>query len=158
MIATCHKDRPASYLGLCRPCYERRLRATNPAYAERQRANQRAWAARNPERIRANTERRKAKLRQDPMLRRNVYLWKQYGIAHDVYLEMLEKQGGGCAICGRAPGKFRHHVDHCHKTGRVRGILCHQCNWYIGKVERGDGLLEKIAAYLKRGEDDRYKI
>lgn len=45
-----------------------------------------------------------------------------------VYDELLEAQGGVCAICGRPPKTRRLHLDHDHKTMRVRGLLCHRCN------------------------------
>ena len=44
------------------------------------------------------------------------------------YTELLEKQGGGCAICESRPKTRRLHVDHNHKTGEVRGLLCMRCN------------------------------
>ena len=44
------------------------------------------------------------------------------------YDALLAAQGGGCAICGNAPKTRRLHVDHDHKTGKVRGLLCHRCN------------------------------
>jgi hypothetical protein len=81
-------------------------------------------------------------------------LKKRYGITAEVYDSLLEKQGGVCACCGKAPeklpGNFRAllHVDHDHQTGDVRGLLCAFCNWFIGGVERG---LQPLAeAYLKR--------
>lgn len=49
-------------------------------------------------------------------------------LAPGEYERMLEAQGGGCAICG-SPGKTRRlHVDHDHRTGRIRGLLCHVHN------------------------------
>src|SRR5437899_4206973 len=50
------------------------------------------------------------------------------GIPQEEYDERLAAQGGGCAICGNAPKTRRLHVDHDHKTGKVRGLLCHRCN------------------------------
>jgi Autographiviridae endonuclease VII len=53
---------------------------------------------------------------------------KQLGVTDDEYALLLEVQGGGCAICGAKPKTRRLHVDHDHKTGKVRGLLCHRCN------------------------------
>jgi len=53
---------------------------------------------------------------------------KQLGVSDDEYARLLEAQGGGCAICGAKPKTRRLHVDHDHKTGKVRGLLCHRCN------------------------------
>jgi Recombination endonuclease VII len=53
---------------------------------------------------------------------------KQLGVGDDEYARLLKAQGGGCAICGAKPKTRRLHVDHDHKTGKVRGLLCHRCN------------------------------
>lgn len=44
------------------------------------------------------------------------------------YLRLLAEQGGHCALCPSTPKNRRLHADHDHKTGRVRGLLCHRCN------------------------------
>lgn len=53
---------------------------------------------------------------------------KQLGVDAAEYDRLLAAQGGGCAICGALPKTRRLHVDHDHRTGRVRGLLCHRCN------------------------------
>ena len=53
---------------------------------------------------------------------------KQLGVDDDRYAEMLRVQGGGCAICGNPPKTRRLDVDHDHRTGKIRGLLCHRCN------------------------------
>lgn len=62
---------------------------------------------------------------------------KRYGMVEEDYLHMFTQQGGQCAICKAPPdkrwGKFA--VDHCHKTGEVRGLLCMICNTAIGRLE-----------------------
>lgn len=67
------------------------------------------------------------------------------------YNEMLAGQGGGCALCGRKPGKTALHVDHCHESNRVRGILCHQCNWYMGTIDADPSIVDKIKEYIREG-------
>jgi Recombination endonuclease VII len=52
----------------------------------------------------------------------------QLGITDADYQALLASQGGGCAICDHPPRTRRLHVDHDHKTGKVRGLLCHRCN------------------------------
>ncbi len=49
-------------------------------------------------------------------------------VTDEEYAERLELQHGGCAICGAKPKTRRLHVDHDHRTMRVRGLLCHRCN------------------------------
>jgi hypothetical protein len=63
-------------------------------------------------------------------------------------------QGGGCAICGRtpddAPGRWsRLNIDHDHKTGKVRGVLCHGCNSGIGHLQDDPALLRRAAEYVE---------
>jgi hypothetical protein len=53
---------------------------------------------------------------------------KALGVDNDRYHQMLDEQGGGCAICGNTPKTRRLDVDHDHKTGHIRGLLCHRCN------------------------------
>jgi hypothetical protein len=73
-----------------------------------------------------------------------------YGISVEQYLALKQQQGDLCAICGNAPrGALGLHVDHCHKTGKVRGLLCHHCNTAIGLLgERVDRMRAAIA-YLE---------
>lgn len=53
---------------------------------------------------------------------------KQLGVSDDQYERLLAAQGGHCALCPSTPKTRRLHVDHEHRTGRVRGLLCHRCN------------------------------
>lgn len=72
----------------------------------------------------------------------------KYGITQSDYLRMLNSQDGGCAICGRRAGVRPLHVDHDHSTGQVRGLLCHQCNWYLGTIESDANVLPALLAYI----------
>lgn len=68
-------------------------------------------------------------------------------------LEQVEEmRRGGCGICGRSGGVGRHaqlHVDHCHATGKVRGMLCSDCNLGLGKFGDSIERLEAAVAYLR---------
>ena len=75
---------------------------------------------------------------------------KQLGVTDADYARMLEAQGGGCAICGTPPKSRRLHVDHDHKTGNVRGLLCYRCNRALPTYVT-DVWLEKAACYLRNG-------
>ncbi len=59
---------------------------------------------------------------------RDARLRRLYDISAEEYDKLLAYQGGGCALCGRRPVRVRLAVDHDHKTGRVRGLLCMNCN------------------------------
>lgn len=79
-------------------------------------------------------------------------LARTYGLSQQQYDEMLESQGGGCAICGRRPGKRQLPVDHDHETGVVRGILCTGCNTALGTLGDTAESLRRAVAYLDRAE------
>ena len=91
----------------------------------------------------------------DPELERNKGFKRRYGITLDDYAQMLKLQNNRCAICnGTATGNRRQKnlsVDHCHTTGKVRGLLCHGCNSGIGYMKDDIELLEKAIDYLKGG-------
>lgn len=76
---------------------------------------------------------------------------RRYGITLAQYNEMLESQGGVCYICkGACPTGRRLAVDHCHTTGKVRSLLCTQCNKGLGNFKDNSDLLEKAIEYLKQ--------
>ena len=85
-------------------------------------------------------------------------LWikKKYGVTADQYEELFEQQKGLCKICGKPEttthrnGKpFSLAVDHCHRTKKVRGLLCHLCNRGLGFFQDNVELLESAIRYLK---------
>lgn len=77
---------------------------------------------------------------------------KKYGLNYDTYLELNRKQNGKCAICGSEIGDAmmnRLYVDHNHKTGKVRGLLCMECNIGLGKFKDNIDLLKNAILYLE---------
>jgi hypothetical protein len=78
-------------------------------------------------------------------------LQKAFGISYQEYLKMLEAQQGACAICGTTDtGKRKAFaVDHCHDTGKIRGLLCSNCNTGIGNLRDNIKLLERAIEYLR---------
>ena len=92
----------------------------------------------------------------NPEKARSADLKKEFGITLDEYNGMLENQGGVCAICGN-PERTRHNnsdrirnlaVDHCHETGKVRGLLCTSCNQGLGNFRDNPDYLAKAISYL----------
>lgn len=75
--------------------------------------------------------------------------WARYGVTPDRYVQMFQEQGGTCAICHRAPGKRALSIDHCHGSGRVRRLLCVNCNAVLGHAKDNPETLLAAAAYLK---------
>lgn len=137
----------------------------------RQKANQRAkaryWA--NPESSRQtlrewhhNNKEKKSRSfknwqeRNKHKLRYN-RLMKTYGLSNDDYVAMFESQIGLCAICKEPQqgvtkdGEARFLcVDHCHKTGKVRQLLCAKCNAGLGQFNDNPELLEQAVKYLTK--------
>lgn len=146
----CGVDRPLTeyYSGprkitrsACIPCY----RASEKAYGKRRRA--------------AFTEEELAKRAADVALwrknnrekARNYRLLRDYGIGIEDYRAMLERQGGVCAICQIIKDEnYSLVVDHCHTTGKVRGLLCNPCNRMLGFARDRRETLARAAEYLVR--------
>jgi hypothetical protein len=135
------KSRNAEYLRdhpERRSQYQRRYRLTN---GEKVRESSRKWREANPEKVRL-----RGKLYRAGSLRANGLDINRTG-----YLELLASQGGTCAICHKAPPSHRRlAIDHDHKTGKIRGLLCNGCNLGIGLFHDSVDLLEKSVLYLKK--------
>jgi hypothetical protein len=90
---------------------------------------------------------------------RDYWLRKKFGIGEEDYQILFDKQDGKCAICGSDSPRGRKNgkggevknffVDHCHETGKVRGLLCNHCNRGLGLL--GDNLLtlKSAVSYLE---------
>ena len=79
---------------------------------------------------------------------RNYHLIRRYGITEDDFDEMFAEQDGLCAICREAKAE---HVDHDHATGKVRGLLCFNCNGALGQFrDRTDPMIRAVG-YLGGG-------
>lgn len=99
------------------------------------------WRAKNPEKA----------YHYDPEIGRRNSLRINFGISVDAYEAMNAAQGGLCGICGKTDATGRRlAVDHCHATGKIRGLLCGVCNTGIGKLGDTVDRLERALAYLKR--------
>jgi hypothetical protein len=86
----------------------------------------------------------------------SAYLKRTYGITIETYEHMLEDQNHRCKICGgegflmdRDRHKIKLVVDHCHVTGAVRGLLCHNCNRALGLLKDSKETLLSAIAYLE---------
>lgn len=107
----------------------------------------------------------KDRKRKDPSIYERVEwpskLKRLYGITVDQYESILKSQGGVCAICQSkssysrgykkiSPEKTKFSVDHCHATGKVRGLLCSRCNRALGLI--GDSIESalRMSEYLKK--------
>lgn len=106
---------------------------SNPEYRNKTKKYSKKWVKNNPEQRKKYT--RNSRIRA-------------YGISPERYKEMLEAQGNRCDIC-RKENKRAMAIDHDHKTGRVRGLLCDSCNLSLGHIEI-DGFLEKALEYIAK--------
>lgn len=113
-------------------------------------ATQQAYKASNPDKVKAYVEKTK-KQRSDRVRR------KKYGDDFD-FDKMLKSQNYQCKICGIADpvyGRWGWHVDHCHETKKVRGILCLKCNMGIGYLDHRPEKLRAAAKYLDDDTSDK---
>lgn len=100
--------------------------------------------------------------------KRNQYLSKWRGskksgairITKELYEQMLSRQEGGCAICGRTEGEEGRFlaIDHDHTTGRLRGLLCFACNVAIGHLGDDPDTLQKAVSYLQNNSCESVTI
>ncbi len=72
------------------------------------------------------------------------------GATLEQYHALVARQGGRCGVCGGPPGRGRstYNIDHDHKTGQLRGLLCHNCNVGLGHFKDNPELLHRAAEYL----------
>lgn len=114
------------------------------------------WAAANPNRVQFinGTAKKFNRTRQSRKFER------AYGITLEEYERMEKEQGGLCAVCRkpeavtRAGSKLSLAVDHCHNTGKVRGLLCTSCNNGLGRFKDDPELLRAAIAYLEASRVD----
>jgi hypothetical protein len=104
-------------------------------------------------RARKSEYNRRYREKQSPERAQNAQLKYKYGITLEQRDAMFAEQGHACAICGTAaPARSNKHqnwaVDHDHRTGAVRGILCHPCNLLLGNALDSPDTLAKAIRYL----------
>lgn len=87
---------------------------------------------------------------------REQHLKSTYNITHKDYEVLLNKQNNVCKICNQfklyQKGKDYMHVDHCHKTGKIRGILCSKCNKGLGSFCDDIELMKNAIKYLEENK------
>lgn len=158
------------------PEYRAKRNAQSAKDKDARKAYMQEYYKRNPEKFQRRTPekqaeynaKRRAKYAENQefrdALRASVKEWQQanphkrksqrlmkYGLTHAEFSDMMTAQGGACAICGHQDMSIRNFfpvVDHCHNTGKVRGLLCMNCNQGIGKFKDDPILLRRSAEYL----------
>ncbi len=121
----------------CDDCERARAREWHRKNPERSRAAAAAWKAKNPDKC--DVSKRKQQL-------------AVYGLTHAHYAAMLVAQNFSCGLCEKhvSDEKKRLAVDHDHETGKVRMLLCHNCNKALGLLRDDPALLRRAADYVER--------
>jgi hypothetical protein len=114
--------------------YNSKRYADDPEYRKKKLEASRGWAARNPGRMKH--------------LQRRASLKHRYGLTPEEFDALLTKQNNECAICYSPEPGASWHIDHCHDTGRVRGVLCQRCNMALGLFTDDPTMLEQAVKYL----------
>lgn len=79
------------------------------------------------------------------------HLKSKYNMTLDQYNQMFDTQRGLCAVCGVPAGDLKRNlaVDHNHRTGKIRGLLCFACNSLIGRIEKNPLLIPTMMKYIR---------
>lgn len=91
-----------------------------------------------------------------PDVHRNISYKRNFGITLNDYNIILKNQKGKCAICKQKESNGKNlSVDHDHKTGKVRGLLCNNCNRSLGLLKDDISVLKNCIKYLKKNEQSK---
>jgi hypothetical protein len=117
-------------------------RAWALANAEKRRESAKAWKRKNKEKVKEQKREYQKKYAKKLTA-------KKYGITIDEYDSLYSKQNGLCAICGEGKD-YLLCIDHCHKTGIVRGLLCKKCNLGLGYFRDNPEFIKYAYHYISR--------
>ncbi len=115
------------------------------ANRERERAVRKAWYEKNKEKV---CKALKEEYKTNPEKFKWQRLKNKYGVTQEQYEMLLKKQRNKCGICKTSFHETEAHLDHCHETKIVRGILCSNCNTGIGLFKHDINRIEKAIAYV----------
>ena len=110
------------------------------------------WRDSNLEKARQKDRDRQARQQTDKAKEwMRFYRWlTRHGLRPEDYHALFEVQEGYCAICRTPPGNGMFlHIDHCHTTGKIRGLLCPACNWALGCLKDSPDFCRSAAEYLE---------
>jgi Recombination endonuclease VII len=159
------RDRPNGHVNKCKACrnayhneYVNRIRKTGHKTAQKLRDYQKSYSQteKGKEQSRKNTQAYRARHDKAELQRRqrDTYLRSKFGITVEHEDQMKREQGYACAICKRLFDETVKHlrpcVDHCHKSQKVRGLLCNACNALLGYAQDSLVILQAAIEYLER--------
>lgn len=147
--------RGKTYRNSCKECKDKKDKIYRQNNREKYRQSRKIYEENNRERI--NKYRRE--LHTFKKLNDNKYsirkIISKYKLPVSEYLKMIEEQNNKCSICKNEQsdkhpnGEFRKlNVDHCHKTGKIRGLLCGKCNRMLGLARDDLNILNNAISYL----------
>ena len=150
----CDEEVSRKGVRLCRGCYykkERPNRGNKEAQAQQRKEYKQQYFQRNKEKI---IQKRK----ENPINSDKQFLYSiksKYGVSELEYKTMLEQSNYCCDICGskqiqNPKNKDKLCIDHCHTTGKTRGLLCRGCNLAIGYFKDDTTVIENSIKYIKR--------
>ena len=121
--------------------YTYRVRTAGRTEGAKKDCDKKRYNSRSPEEIEKNRRRARA-----------FHLSRYYGMTIDEYDALYAAQGGVCALCNNPNRKTNGSlgVDHCHKTGRIRGLLCTGCNLAIATLGDDEDGLQKALDYIRK--------
>lgn len=145
-----HEKKTLEEKRAARAAYMREYLATHPEARAASNVRAKKWLADHPENYATRRDYILQWHKDHPMpgdRKRKNDIKSMYGLTADDYKRMLDEQGEACALCGTKDGGGRKNpswkwgigtlsIDHCHKTGKVRGLLCHVCNTRLGAYEK----------------------
>ncbi len=141
------RKRPSGLTPHCKSC----LKGERDRNKDQRRETIKRWRAMHPEKL------KEYRIKSAPQRRARTKKWQEknllksrYGISNEEWKRMFDAQCGQCALCGIHQSKTKKalHVDHCHKSNKVRGLLCSICNQALGMFKDDTVLMQRAIEYL----------
>lgn len=135
---------------VCKSCVNKKAREM---YHDNRESRRIKYKQRYQDRKAGITKPKRKKVEESKNYDRGYYLKKAFGITEKDFDNMMNSQNNSCAICKKGLSSTKEaHIDHCHKTGAVRGILCRKCNAGLGQFSDDINLMEIAINYLLLGK------
>jgi hypothetical protein len=137
-----------------RKLYSQKYLNSDKGKATKEKISKNPWHVRNREYRKIKDKEYREKNRDKEKIRSRKQQIKLYGLTEDDYNRMFLEQEERCAICNAHQSEFEKsfHIDHCHKTNKVRGLLCRNCNVGLGHFKDSIELMDKAINYLNKNK------
>lgn len=156
ICSLCHIEQPISEYHYKRGTTQNRCKACRSKYQkahylknrEREREIRRSWYKQNKSYV---SEKMKKDYAENPEKYAFARRLQKYNLSKERYMEILKSQSNKCVLCERSfLNEVKPHIDHCHETRIVRGILCAQCNTGFGLFKEDEAIFERAIAYSRK--------